>query len=213
MKLSQFRRFSTQLNQQNLANLSAKVQVPNYDRTQVSSGIVHLGVGGFSRSHLKIYTDDVLSKDKTWGITGSGLLSFDEKMNNAMTKQDCLYTCVTKGADDSVSARVVGSMVDYVWAGKDQSESKKLLDKMTDKDTRVVTMTVTEKGYTADLTKGVLDMTNPANQWMSKDSDALRKLIDGRAPNMSALGYVTAALERRRQLNHDAFTVMSCDNL
>jgi len=84
---------------------------------------------------------------------------------------------------------------------------------MTDKNTRVVTMTVTEKGYTADLTKGVLDMTNPANQWMSQDSDALRKLVDGKAPNISSLGYVTAALERRRQLKHDAFTVMSCDNL
>lgn len=44
----------------------------------------------------------------------------DERMNKTLKEQDHLYTCVTKGSDDSVSARVVGSMIDFVWAGENQ---------------------------------------------------------------------------------------------
>ena len=87
-------------------------------------------------------------------------------MNEVMQNQDCLYTCVTKGSDDTVSSRVIGSMTDYIWAGKDAAHAMKLLKQMADPSTRVVTLTVTEKGYTCNLATGELDMNNPANTWI-----------------------------------------------
>jgi mannitol 2-dehydrogenase len=58
--------------------LTAEVAVPSYDRSRVKSGIAHLGVGGFQRSHLAVYTDDLLQSagnDEAaiaWGICGVG---------------------------------------------------------------------------------------------------------------------------------------------
>jgi mannitol 2-dehydrogenase len=91
--------------------------MPDYYRHDVTPGIVHLGVGGFSRSHFNLYTDSVLHKDPSWGIIGAGLMKNDERMQNILRDQDFMYTCVTKGSDDCVSTRVSGSMVDYIWAG------------------------------------------------------------------------------------------------
>jgi mannitol 2-dehydrogenase len=88
---------------------------------------------------------------------------------------------------------------------------------MTDPSTRLVSMTITEKGYTADLTTLELDDQNPANNWMLKHSlgkrQALEAVTKGIAPNMTALAFLTGALEIRRKNKMDAFTIMSCDNL
>ena len=65
---------------------------PKYDRSKAKQGIVHIGVGGFHRSHQAVYTDDVLESDLQWGICGVGLLECDAKMHDVMKKQDCLYT-------------------------------------------------------------------------------------------------------------------------
>lgn len=83
----------------------------------MTPGIVHLGVGGFSRSHFNLYTDSVLETDPRWGIIGAGLTPNDEKMQVALEAQDYMYTVITKGSDDHVSTRVCASMVDYIWAG------------------------------------------------------------------------------------------------
>ena len=58
-------------------------------------------------------------EDKSWEIVGAGLLHTDQRMDEVMQKQNCLYTCVTKGSDDTVLPRVIGSMIKYIWAGRD----------------------------------------------------------------------------------------------
>jgi mannitol 2-dehydrogenase len=92
------------LNATNLTAISDKICTPQYDRSMVKAGIVHLGVGGFQRSHLAVYTDDVLQaaardneKDAMmWGICGVGLLPSDVEMAKVMADQDSLYTLISK---------------------------------------------------------------------------------------------------------------------
>lgn len=88
---------------------------------------------------------------------------------------------------------------------------------MTDPVTRLVTLTITEKGYTADLTSMTLDREFPENKWMLTHSAGKRKALEalsqGIAPHMSGLAYITAALNVRKKNNLPGFTVLSCDNL
>jgi len=140
--------------------------MPGYLRSDVKPGIVHLGVGGFSRSHFNIYTDTVLEKDPRWGIVGAGLTAADERMHDALVGQDWMYTVMTKGTDGKVGTRVCASMIDYIWAGQGVSNQQRLIEQLVAPETKIVSLTVTEKGYTADLTSDELDFSLPENNWM-----------------------------------------------
>lgn len=79
---------------------------------------------------------------------------------------------------------------------------------------KIVSLTVTEKGYCCDLTTGQLDLEHPSVAWLndSKATDKLTRLQEGDAPQ-SALGYLIQALSVLKSQGKDPFTVMSCDNL
>src|SRR5690606_338625 len=80
--------FMTRLSQKNLASLAKGIAVPGYDRSKVTAGIVHLGIGAFHRAHMAVYVDDILSRDPTWGIVGASLRRPDTK--EALEPQDGL---------------------------------------------------------------------------------------------------------------------------
>ncbi len=84
------------LSEKSLASLPASVSVPTYDRSRVRTGIVHLGVGAFHRSHQAMYLDRLLEQGQAqdWGICGVGLLPADRRTAEVMAAQDCLYTLV-----------------------------------------------------------------------------------------------------------------------
>jgi len=109
----------TALNQANLSSLS--IPVPRYDRSQVTVGIVHFGVGGFHRAHQAMYIDQLMEQGKAldWGICGVGVMPFDLKMKEAMQSQDRLYTLVEKAPDGSWTPRIIGSIVQYLYAPDD----------------------------------------------------------------------------------------------
>jgi len=50
-----------QLNMQNIESISTRLTCPTYDRSTVTAGIVHVGVGGFHRSHQANYIHQLLS--------------------------------------------------------------------------------------------------------------------------------------------------------
>ena len=139
----------TALNNATLANLSTLLPGPRYDRTKVTTGIVHIGVGGFHRSHEAVYVDDLLNAglDTEWGICGVGLLPGDEHMRDVMAAQDCLYTVVTKHADGASEPRIIGSMIEYLFAPDDVEA---VIEKMADPAVRIVSLTITEGGYSLD---------------------------------------------------------------
>ena len=102
----------TELDTAHLGDLGPEVAVPGYDRSAVSAGIVHFGVGGFHRAHQAMYLDTLMNHGKAldWGITGVGLLPGDKRMHDVLHAQDCLYTLVVKDPDGTMHPRVIGSI-------------------------------------------------------------------------------------------------------
>jgi mannitol 2-dehydrogenase len=181
---------------------SLDVPGPSYDRSQVSTGIVHFGVGGFHRAHQAMYLDELMNEGKAldFGICGVGVMPFDLKMRDALVSQDCLYTLVLKAPDGTWTPRVVGSVVEYLYAPDDPEA---VIEKMADPATRIVSLTVTEGGYNFSPVTGRFDETNPRVQ---------ADLQPGAAPQ-TVFGLVTEALLRRRDRGVVPFTIMSCDNI
>ena len=189
------------LNAANIRSLPNNVTVPTYDRSELRPSIVHLGVGGFHRAHQAVYLDDLAERRITsdWGERGVGLLDADRRMADALRPQDCLYTVVARAAEAD-TARVVGSLTDYLFAPADPEQVLRLL---ADDSTRIVSLTITEGGYQVDDKTGVFDATNAAVQ---------RDLSNFQSPQ-TVFGYICQALDRRRRAGLTPFTVLSCDNL
>jgi mannitol 2-dehydrogenase len=190
------------LNAKTLSSLSAPVSTPTYDRDRVRTGIVHLGVGGFHRSHQAMYLDRLMGVGKAldWGICGVGVLPSDRRMKDAMEAQDCLYTLVVKHPDGSLEPRVIGSIAQYLFAPDDPEA---VIEKLAAEQTRIVSLTVTEGGYNFHAVTGEFDASCPA---------VVHDLQPGTVPK-TTFGLITEALVRRRRRDLPPFTVMSCDNI
>ncbi|GAA1832953.1 mannitol dehydrogenase family protein [Pseudonocardia ailaonensis] len=184
------------------ADHGRSVEVPGYDRSAVTVGIVHFGVGGFHRAHQAMYVDALMNAGEAmdWGICGVGVLPGDRRMQQALTDQDGLYTLVVKEPDGSLHPRVIGSIVEYLFA-PDSPEA--VIEKMAAGSTRIVSLTVTEGGYTIDQVTGEFDANDPGVQ---------ADLRPGAEP-ATVFGLVTEALRRRRERGLPGFTIMSCDNI
>ncbi|MFB2556938.1 mannitol dehydrogenase family protein [Herbiconiux liangxiaofengii] len=194
----------TTLNAANLDSIDPVVERPDYDRSEVQPGIVHFGVGAFHRSHEAMFVDRILSAgDRGWGIVGVGTLESDAAMRDALSAQDDLYTLVTTAPDGAVEARVIGSIVDYVYA---PGHPDAVLAALRDPATRIASLTITEGGYGINDATGAFEPRDPATL-----AD-LEALASGAAPT-SALGFVTVGLRDRRDSGAVPFTVMSCDNI
>jgi len=180
-----------------LGQAQVGVQLPGYDRSQVAPGIVHLGIGAFHRAHQAVVVDDVLARDASWGIVGASLRRPDTK--EALEPQDGLYTLLIKDGDKR-APRIIGSVVSVLDA---PNQKEALLNRMADPATRIVSLTVTEKGYCYNAATGGLDLTH---------SDIVADLKSPRNP-ASAAGIIAEALRRRMEAGVAPFTVLSCDNL
>lgn len=186
------------LSNASLARLPGHVRRPGYDRAQVTPGIVHLGLGAFHRAHQAVVIDDLLAAGTTnWGIVGASLRSSDT--HHALAPQDCLYTvAIQSGA--GTEHRVVGSIVKTEVA---RANPAHLIARMADPATRIVSLTITEKGYCHTPQSGELDERHP---------DIVHDLNNPDAPR-SAAGFIVAALSRRKAAGAAPFTVLCCDNL
>jgi mannitol 2-dehydrogenase len=190
------------LNQAALASLPESVARPTYDRSRVTPGIVHFGVGGFHRAHQAMYVDSLMDQGTAldWGIIGVGTMPQDSRMRDALVPQDGLYTLVLKHPDGTLEPRVIGSVVGYHLASDDP---EKVLGVLTAPSTRIVSLTITEGGYLFHPSTGELDSSAPSLQ---------PDLVEGAVPS-TPFGYIVEALRRRREAGTAAFTVMSCDNI
>jgi len=190
------------LNASTLSAQDAAVSVPAYDRTAVRAGIVHFGVGAFHRAHQAMYLDRLMDEGKAldWGICGVGVLPGDRRMKEALEAQNCLYTLVLKHPDGTFEPRVIGSIVEYLFAPDDPDA---VIEKMAGEQTRIVSLTVTEGGYNFNAVTGEFDATNP---------DVAHDLEPGATPR-TTFGLITEALARRRERGLAPFTVLSCDNI
>ncbi len=177
-------------------------RLPNYDRTGLKAGIVHFGVGGFHRAHQAMYLDQLMraGKARDWAICGVGVLPGDTTMRDVLQRQNGLYTLVEKAPDGSQQVRVIGSIVDYLFAPDDPEA---VIEKMAGEQTQIVSLTITEGGYNLDAVTGEFDVSNP---------DIIAEINSEDFPK-TVYGLVTEALRRRRERGMQPFTVMCCDNI
>lgn len=189
------------LNQKNLGLLPKHIPRPTYDRSKVKTGIVHIGVGGFHRAHEAFYTDQLLAHHHSfdWGICGIALLERDRKIYETLRSQDGLYTLMVTQADGSLSARIIGSIVAYLFA---PGNPQQVIRKIADPSVRMLTLTITEGGYNFDPSSGAFQLDTPDIQW---------DLNHPKCPR-TVFGYVAAALQLRRKQNLP-LTIQSCDNI
>ncbi len=186
------------LSNNTLGNLPKDVTRPGYDRGAVATGIVHLGVGAFQRAHQAMYTEAALNAgDLRWGIVGASLRS--PAVRDQMKPQDGLYTVALRDADGE-KLQVIGSVTDVLVAPEDPEA---LLRVLCQPSVKIVTLTVTEKGYCYDPATTALDEKHP---------DIVHDLANPSSPR-SAPGFIVESLRRRREAKEHAFTVVSCDNL
>ena len=176
--------------------------VPAYDRDLVTPGVVHFGVGGFHRAHQAMYHDRLLSEGTApdWGICGVGVMPADRRMKQVLKAQDGLYTLVLKHSDGTYEPRVIGSIVEYLYAPDDPEA---VIEKMAAPATRIVSLTITEGGYNINDVTGEFDASNEG---------VVGDLAPGAVPR-TVFGLITEALRRRWKRGLVPFTVMSCDNL
>ena len=184
--------------------MPATVTRPRYDRAALRKGIVHLGIGAFARAHLAAATEAALAAGDAphWGIVGVSLRQADT--HEALAPQSGLYTLALRDADDRGEARerlqVVGSLTDVLVAPADPAA---VLERIAAPDTRIVSLTVTEKGYHHDPASGRL---------REGDADLGHDLSHADAPRTS-LGFLVHGLQRRRRRGLGPVTLLSCDNL
>ena len=119
------------------------MQTPTYDRNTLGSGILHMSIGGFHRAS-GLYLDELLSlQPDNWMITGVGLLPQDEANCNNLKEQDSLYNVLQRSNTEDV-ARIIGSIKTVIHALTEQAAC---IEKLCSPDIRIVSLTITEKGY------------------------------------------------------------------
>ena len=190
------------LSQTTLSSLPKNISVPGYDRQALQSGIVHVGVGGFHRSHQAFYTENYLNQtqDLRWGICGIGLREADRAIQQKLAEQDFLYSLLVKHPNGQTNVQVIGCMTDFLLAPDDPEA---VINQMAADETKIVSLTITEGGYNCDPSTGEFDLANPDVQHDIANPDKPRLIF----------GYLAAALQRRRAAGKTPFTIQSCDNV
>ena len=188
------------LNNKNLPKFN--ITKPQYDRSKLTPGIVHIGVGNFHRAHLSWYLHRLMQKNKNldWGIIGSGVLDYDHQMQQKLKKQDFLTTLIELDPDGNKNCEIVGPMIDYVPVEK---KNLSLINAMSDSRIRIVSLTVTEGGYFLDGESGELDFINP---------DIVNDINNPNSPT-TVFGAIVNALNIRKNNGYGPITCLSCDNL
>lgn len=183
------------LSTKTLSLAKSGVVLPQYDRSKTTIGIVHFGPGAFHRGHQACYFDSLLAKDPRWAISGAELMP-NGLMENAGV-QDNLY--MVAELDAEIHYRVVGSHTEYL---KAHGQADAIFARLLDPNVKLVTSTVTEKGYYLDA-KGELDLDNPA----------IKADLDHPTTPGSLIGWITEGLARRKAAGMVPFVPVSCDNM
>ncbi len=165
----------------------------NYSREQITSGILHFGVGNFHRAHLEYYTNKLLSNASQagWGICGAMLMPQDEALYNKLSNQNNVYSLTICGRDGKNTTEWIGSLKELLWSGL---EVDKIIAKVANAETKIITLTITEGGYNIE-------------------SEAVKSDIENPAAPKTVFGIVAEGLRQRIAKGNGAITILSCDNL
>jgi fructuronate reductase len=161
------------------------------------AGIVHLGLGAFFRAHGAIYIAEAMrASGGDWGIIGVSLQSPGTR--DKLKPQGWAYTALELGPQGE-TPQVVTILRDVLVAPE---SPQAVLDAMAAPSVRIVSLTVTEKGYCHEPSTGRLNVSHP---------DIVHDLANP-LPK-SAPGFLVRALQARHKAGLPPFTVLCCDNL
>ncbi|MCV2864743.1 mannitol dehydrogenase family protein [Defluviimonas sp. WL0075] len=184
-----------------LGQLPTNVLRPHYDRSALTPGIVHIGLGNFHRAHQAWYLHRLMQAGEAmdWAIVGAGVRPYDAAMRERLRAQDCLTTLIELDPS-GISVEVTGAMIDYLPIVEGNAP---LIRKMAEPAIRIVSMTVTEGGYYRDGKTGGFDATHEDIRHDAANPDRPRTVF----------GAIIAALRLRRDAGLPSFTALCCDNL
>ena len=202
MAVSSRERSVTALSDAALGKLPKTVMLPNYDRSKMTPGIVHIGVGNFHRAHLAWYVHRLMQRGGAadWAIIGAGVRDHDKAMREKLQRQDFLTTLIELDPNGGQATEVTGAMLDFLPV---EADNKSLIQAMADPRIRIVSTTLTEGGYYLDPETGGVDVTH---------ADILHDAQNPARPR-TAFGAMVAALRLRRDNGDGPFTGLCCDNL
>ena len=184
-----------------LATLDAvprDVARPPFDPKALGIGIVHLGIGAFHRAHMAAYTQDALALEVgPWGICAVSLRSSD--IRDRVAPQDGLYTLLVRGREAETPG-IIGTVREVLFAPENPA---RVIARIADPATKIVSLTVTEKGYCHDPATGALRESDPG---------IVHDLGHAAAPK-TAIGMLVRGLEARCKGDAGRVTVLCCDNL
>jgi len=182
------------------------IEAPRLGRTETGSvavgraperaGILHLGLGSFHRAHQAVYTRAALDRSGgDWGIVG--VASRSSAVVDALHAQDMLYSVATiSPAGTAVS--IPNTHVDAFVAA---TAPERVVAGIADPSIRVVTLTVTENGYSYSAATQHLDLDDPL----------VHADLSGGAPR-STIGQLARGLQSRA-VDGAPIAILSCDNL
>jgi fructuronate reductase len=177
-----------------IERLPRSVLRPSYGLSQ-RSGIVHLGVGAFHRAHQAVYTDAAMAAGaRDWGITGVSLRA--TQVRDQLEPQGGLYT-VTQSGNCGHEIRLIGAIRRMLVAPEGPLA---VIEALAAADTRIVSLTITEKGYHRQPD-------------LSLDWAAAPVALDLKGSAHSLYGLLARACALRRQRGLPGVTLLSCDNL
>lgn len=115
-------------------------------RPAAQPSVVHLGLGAFHRAHQAMVFDALLrGGDPRWAVLGVAMRS--TQVADTLARQDGLYS-VQVASSGQTCWQVVGSVRQTCVAAR---EPATVIATIAAPATRWITLTVTEKGYTAEL--------------------------------------------------------------
>ena len=171
-----------------------------YEASKVKTGIVHLGLGAFHRAHQAVYVEKHLARTGGGeiGIAAANLRS-NKAITESLAKADFSYHVAEYASRADVTVREIRAIRQALFPGGDAAE---LLALMASPDVRIVTLTVTEKGYYIS-----------ADGTLLADDPAIRADLARPDNPATPIGILVRALELRKQAGVAPFAVLSCDNL
>lgn len=180
-------------------------------------GVVHLGLGAFHRAHQAVYLERYRQRsgDTAWGVCSANLRS-SVGLVDGLSAAGHRYHVAEYVDSESITLREIGVIEETLFSGRDSSgdsagnslnnwgrDREALLARMASADTRIVTLTVTEKGY----------FLNPASGELRVDDPMIIGDIASPQQPRTAPGLLVEALVRRREAGIAPFSVLSCDNM
>ena len=175
-------------------NLLKEQSFPTYDIDQKQDCILHFGVGNFHRAHQALYIHEILEKKQNISVIGVNLRS--SETNNKMQKQDYLYSLI-RISNNFKKINILNPIKKILFGLKDKTEIRNLI---SSKNIKLITITVTEKGYHFNEDKKLKFSKEIINDLEDKELHSL-------------IGHLSFGIIERYKKNKEKLVVLSCDNL